>query len=414
MPANGGPDKMELRVRMYRVGFGDCFLISLPTAAGYRHILVDCGVHAKGDIHTMEKIIGNIASETNKSLAIVIATHAHQDHISGFAKGGETFKKFAVDEVWLPWTENPNDKQASKLHNKRIALAEQLAQHFAARGASPAALEAVANLAGNQLALQLLHSGFGTNAQVRYLEVGNELKDPAKIAGLSVRVLGPPRDPESLAKMDPPASQRYFRLGPDGEEKTVNDLLPFTSKWHFTRNADALKQIRLSLQEEKHLQKELADPSLDDLAFALDQAMNNTSLVTLLTFHGQHLLFPGDAQYGNWRWWLEHEQADQILSQVSFYKVSHHGSLNATPRGALEKMSTGQFAAMVSTQSTPWPSIPRPGLMKALTQQTAGKVVRSDWLPIPQAPKPSKAPAPSHLPQGFSKGPFWYDYLVKL
>ena len=35
-----------LRVRMYRVGFGDFFLLTVPTADGPQHILIDCGVHA--------------------------------------------------------------------------------------------------------------------------------------------------------------------------------------------------------------------------------------------------------------------------------------------------------------------------------------------------------------------------------
>ena len=32
---------------MFRVGFGDFFLLSLNTADGAKHILIDCGVHAR-------------------------------------------------------------------------------------------------------------------------------------------------------------------------------------------------------------------------------------------------------------------------------------------------------------------------------------------------------------------------------
>ena len=50
-------DGKSIRIRMYRVGFGDCFLLSIPTAKGQstdrqQHILVDCGVHSRGDIGT--------------------------------------------------------------------------------------------------------------------------------------------------------------------------------------------------------------------------------------------------------------------------------------------------------------------------------------------------------------------------
>src|SRR5439155_5695234 len=101
----------------------------------------------------------------------------------------------------------------------------------------------------------------------------------------------------------------------------------------------------------------------------------------------QHLLFPGDAQYGNWKFWLDQESAEAILSSVTFFKVAHHGSQNATPTSALERMKTGNFAAMVSTQSVPWDSIPRIPLMDRLGEQTKQRVLRSDSLSVKGAPK---------------------------
>jgi beta-lactamase superfamily II metal-dependent hydrolase len=410
-------DNKTIRIRMYRIGFGDCFLVSLPVAKGHRHILVDCGVHPHGDIDTMEDAIDNIAAVTNKRLAAVIATHAHKDHLSGFAKFGDKFTSFEVEEVWLPWTEDPKDSQAAKLQRKQMALAEGLQHHFAAQVASPstparsAAINAVANLVGNQKALQLLRSGFGVDALVRYLEAGDELEKPSNIPGLIVRVLGPPRDEKFLAKMDPPAGQRYLRMGADGVEE-VNALLPFVEKWMLTPDSDELASVKLSDDEMKRLREALTGVSLESLAFALDQARNNTSLVTLFVFRGKYLLFPGDAQYGNWKWWLEKEDAEDILSRVSFLKIAHHGSHNATPRDALERMSG--FAAMVSTQSEPWDSIPRMPLMKRLDELTGGRVIRSDSLSIARRPEAPKGPSISKLTRGFVKGDFWYDYLIRL
>src|SRR5213076_1106827 len=113
----------------------------------------------------------------------------------------------------------------------------------------------------------------------------------------------------------------------------------------------------------------LGATAAESLAFSLDQARNNTSIVALFTYRGQHLLFTGDAQYGNWQSWLQRPDAAAILGSVSFFKVGHHGSLNATPKDALEQMN-GQFAAMVSTQSVPWPSIPLAALMTRLGERT--------------------------------------------
>lgn len=445
--------KNPIRIRMYRVGFGDCFLLSLPIgkdeSGDYRHFVIDCGVHGKGNIGTIEKAVENIAEVTGGKIAAVIATHSHQDHISGFS---DRFSDFEIDEVWLPWSENPKDELAVKWGKKQTELVNQLQQHFAAqaklgaaeasspsrekalaalvnlssgeesmqllvdkmKGDNKSMMAAFASLTSNKKAMDKLKNGFNVGAEVRYLEAGKNIKKAANVTGLEVRVLGPPRDEKFLSKMDPPQDQRYLRMDATGKAADANKLNPFTQKWI----VDHKKKDRrpLSQEEEKELSDFLNDASLDGLAFALDAAKNNTSLVTLFVYRGQYLLFPGDAQYGNWKYWLDKE-GDDILPQIGFLKVAHHGSHNAMPKAALEKMTTGKFAAMVSTQSVPWDSIPRVPMMERLSEQTEKRVVRSDWLKLGNAPEPLKntaPPMPSKLPDGFSAGDFWYDYEIDL
>lgn len=74
-------------------------------------------------------------------------------------------------------------------------------------------------------------------------------------------------------------------------------------------------------------------------------------------------------------------------------------------------MSKGKFAAMVSTQSVPWETIPRDPLMTKLAEMTKDRVVRSDSLKLKGAPK---GPVLKEMPKGFVQGDFWYDYLIKL
>src|SRR5215213_4931320 len=94
-----------IRVRMYRVGFGDCFLVSFPVGKDeYEHFIVDCGVHGKGNIGTINRAVDHILEETGGKLAAVIATHSHQDHISGFSEKFTQFEQ--IREVWLPWSED--------------------------------------------------------------------------------------------------------------------------------------------------------------------------------------------------------------------------------------------------------------------------------------------------------------------
>ena len=439
-----------IRVRMYRVGFGDCFLVSFPVGKDEsEHFIVDCGVHGKANIGTINRAVEHIMKETGGKIAAVIATHSHQDHISGFSEKFTQFEE--IREVWLPWSEDPTDALAIKWGKKQAALTSQLEQHFAAQakaGAAEAsspsrekALAALINLSSsedsmrllvnhfkggdakmvenfgkltsNAKALQLLKGGFNIGAKVRYLEAGADLEDAAGVPGLTVRVLSPPRDEKFLSKMDPPQGAGYLRMDDTGAVVEANRLAPFTGKWMIDYQKTSAK-APLTAEEESLLNSQLSDTELNGLAFALDSAKNNTSLVTLFIYRGQYLLFPGDAQYGNWKYWLDRE-ADEILPRINFLKVAHHGSHNATPKEALEKMATGKFAAMVSTQSTPWDSIPRIPLMTRLSEQTAQKVVRSDWIKLADAPDPSEdatPPMPAKDPQGFKKGEFWYDYEI--
>jgi hypothetical protein len=79
-------------------------------------------------------------------------------------------------------------------------------------------------------------------------------------------------------------------------------------------------------------------------------------------------------------------------------------------------MADGEFAAMVSTQSKLWKSIPRVPLMSRLDEKTKKRIVRSDWLSVEGAPEPlpdTMPTLPSKLPEGFSKGDLWFDTLLR-
>jgi beta-lactamase superfamily II metal-dependent hydrolase len=405
--------KGKIRVRMYRVGFGDCFLLSVPKGEAHEHILVDCGVHARGDIKTMKAAIDDIAKESGRKLAVVIATHAHQDHISGFGAFGEEFEKFEIGEVWMPWLMNDKDAKASKLARKQMALADALQTHFAATGASPEVENIIVNATGNARlgirgsgpnakALEQLRSGF-SGATVRYFKAGDDVAKVAGIKGFSATVLAPSTDETFLSSLDPPVAQRYH-VAADADAAS-NTIKPFGDYWSDASEfpSDA---FQLSAEELKRLTDAVAMP-LSAFAFALDKVLNNTSLVVLFRLGDQSLLFAGDAQWGNWKSWLD-KQGPDVLQNVTFYKVAHHGSWNATPKPALERMRSKKFAAMASTQSSPWPSIPEPKLVTALQTRSAG-YVQSDSLEIASAPKGPSLPS---LPKKFRQGALWYDYIA--
>jgi len=400
-PRSAPVDGAEIRVRMYRVGFGDCFLVTFP---GPHHVLIDCGVHNRGDIGTLDRVLDDLEAETGGRLAVGIASHAHEDHIAGFLRGAERFRRFTVGEVWLPWSEHRTDPIARGLRARLATLRTALEFEFAARAASRDVLDILSNTAAkrNEPALANLRGGLGAGAQVEYLEAGQVRTTPGGIPGLTAIVLGPSRDEAFLRRMDPPKAERYLRAAPGG---SVVDgaLKPFGDPPAAEEGGPRLTEAqRTTLLRAVELAPEA-------LAFALDRAINNLSIVTLFSYRGRGLLFAGDSQYGGWKSWLERADAADLLGDVSFYKVAHHGSENATPKSALEAMSSEDLTAMVSTQSSPWPSIPDSPLMEALARKTADRVLRSDSVPIDGAPE---GPVVGGASTAFGVGPFWVDHRI--
>jgi hypothetical protein len=404
---------IAIRIRMYRVGFGDCFLVTLPTTGTETHILVDCGAHPSAAITDFPAVVKDIANATGGHLAVVVASHEHADHISGFGACEALFSEFAdIGEVWMPWAMDPDDPVAAASRQGRLRLGLQLQAHFRARPGSGAAEQAILNATSNDRSVAVLRSGFrGKAGHVRYLRSPSRMAKVAGAPGLAVQVVGPPGDEEYLKKMDPPAHERFFRLDDSLKQVVpVGAIKPFRDDLKEKSAAAARKAAGWSAADEKDLET-LAGRSLDHLAFALDHAINNTSLALVFAFRGKRLLFPGDAQYGNWKAWLDRPSAKADLGEIAFLKVAHHGSENATPKSALSSMVADGIAAMVSTQVKPWPSIPQPGIMDALVARTGGRVVRSDSL---KRPPLIDGDVHAALPPNFKRNPLSIDYTLAI
>ena len=122
-PRTGG---FRAKIRMYRQGLGDCFLITLPLKnpqAGRKafYIMIDCGVilGTPDATEAMTKVVEDLVHETKGRIDLLLATHAHWDHISGFTQAAATFKRLKFDQVWMPWTEDPEDPNGRKLRDDR-------------------------------------------------------------------------------------------------------------------------------------------------------------------------------------------------------------------------------------------------------------------------------------------------------
>lgn len=120
--APGSPKKYRVRVRMYRHGLGDCFLLTFPrTGKKPFQILIDCGALDR-DATWMTRVVEHIrdtvrnGKENIAHLDLVVATHEHKDHLSGFNQARHVFEKdFEFGGVWLGWTENLTQPEIQKL-----------------------------------------------------------------------------------------------------------------------------------------------------------------------------------------------------------------------------------------------------------------------------------------------------------
>jgi hypothetical protein len=156
-----------------------------------------------------------------------------------------------------------------------------------------------------------------------------------------------------------------------------------------------------------------------EFALQLDSYTNNTSLALAFELpDGRVLLFPGDAQVGNWESWHADEKgnkrtwkvngqevtAEALLNRTVLYKVGHHGSHNATLREkGLEMMTDPNIVAMVPVdvyiahEKKHWQKMPFNPLMIRLMDKTHGRVVQADRA-LQTAPVKKKAGKAAPLP----------------
>ena len=122
----------SVTVRMYRQGFGDCFLLTFKAGTKVvSRVLIDCGLKWGDKVVgvEIEKVVDDIRKETGGKLDVLVATHEHWDHVSAFDPAKGYFDDFAIENVWVAWTEKATDKDA-KVINTRLrkgAVALQLA-----------------------------------------------------------------------------------------------------------------------------------------------------------------------------------------------------------------------------------------------------------------------------------------------
>ena len=372
---------------MYNVGFGDCFLVEFPKPdGGVSRVLIDCGSTAAAPGRKMSQVVDQILSDVTDHEArkpridVVVCTHRHADHVSGFAN--EKWADLQVKEVWMPWTENPKDPAARKIRETQSALAVALDTTLRAVDAggdqAPTRWQSMAaNALTNHGAMDMLHEGFKSRPRPLFLSSDGSPTpvETGELEGVSVFVLGPSKSEDVIRDMDPPKGKTYLRqLGePDGRDGGFD---PFGPSWAISPSAYVWTSTLLREGDQDKLE-DATHAWEAAVAVALDSAVNGTSLVLAFQIQDVVLLFPGDAQWGTWNALLGNERTRKLLQKTRFWKVGHHGSHNATPRDFLSEASFADCCAMMSTNTTKFPSIPRQPLLDAIAAKSI-PLARSD------------------------------------
>ena len=63
----------------------------------------------------MQAVAQSVSDTTGGHLDRLVVTHEHWDHLSGFLQAQAIFDAVEVGEVWLAWTEDPQDELANEL-----------------------------------------------------------------------------------------------------------------------------------------------------------------------------------------------------------------------------------------------------------------------------------------------------------
>jgi len=446
----------SIKIRMYNTGsVGDCLLLLFQKAGQTTFtMLIDCGGFNTSTAAISACVTDIKNTISNNSIDLVVLTHEHEDHASGFNQAKSIFDTIEFKRVWMSWAENDKDRLAKKLFQEKgkkikeltaaLSIQQKRLQGLSRSNPELAGFKRNIELRKKNVAdtLELLRFESGSPEKratsslkisdaMQYVKNKSKLKLKAKMykkpgqvingkedlpgtEGIKFYILGPPYDEDLHGiKNDLDTHELYSltrHLAMSQKEMQFKGLIdlangthtsPFNDKYaaRGTEKTELEKKYNSRDMNWRQIEEDWLDSS-DELAIALTDFVNNTSLAFAMEFEdsGKVLLFPADAQSGNWMSWHDKtvkdnmeknggKNAETLLNKTVFYKVGHHGSHNGTAsKSGLEMMpNTGMIAFMpLIKDKVPYvwdrtgknfPAIP---LYNKLIDKTNGAIVRTD------------------------------------
>src|SRR5688500_9170992 len=105
--------------RMYNTGsVGDCHLLLFRKGEEVTfNMLIDCGGWNTNKTK-MQQCVRDIRDTCSGELDLLVLTHQHEDHVSGFNQARDLFNEIKVKEVWMSWIEDKTDEVGKLLKEK--------------------------------------------------------------------------------------------------------------------------------------------------------------------------------------------------------------------------------------------------------------------------------------------------------
>jgi hypothetical protein len=269
----------------------------------------------------------------------------------------------------------------------------------------------------------------GLKAKTQYHDPGGDAIETEWLPGFRFYILGPPRDKKALDDTGEHGSSELYGLAA-GLHQAANFCIANPNAGTYTQKSSPVGDefdretpfdVRFRCFQSDPLvqtyQNSYFDPVSEwrrvdtdwlnvsaDLALQLDSSTNNTSLAMAIEriSDGKVLLFPADAQQGNWLSWHDDKmewtvndgsatrkvKIGDLLARTVFYKTGHHASHNATAKAkGLELMKqeaeltafipVDRAIALKKSPPGSWRMPARP-LYLRLLQKCQGRVVRAD------------------------------------
>ena len=275
------PPASGVTIRMYRQGLGDCFLLAFPTrqAGQAFYMLIDCGVifGTQNPSQVMQAVATDIEAATGGDIHLLVATHEHWDHLSGFIQAGEIFQRMRIHNLWLAWTEDPSDKLAQQLRTE--FQRDHQALHLAVnRARDPESVEPITNL--------LHFFGDPSVAPGNALNSSNTATTGAALNAIRAFVSKMDAAPEYRRPGEEPLSLprasglpevsgvRIYVLGPPQDEKVLKDINPTVKgREVYTKGSALTARTAFYMAVQDQAQVSPADQELRELSFPFDQVL---------------------------------------------------------------------------------------------------------------------------------------------